>query len=172
MLGLKVRTCMLMGSWRSRGQLFYHLERRFVGGPKQSTCDPRLRKCVWAFAAVVADESHGFRIVGNLLGQYQSVPRAEVTALVNAIQATAGLLDLCTDAAYVLRKFRKCRQPLFFPSSHWDLRSQVKPAQRSRQLRLHKIKSHLFHFRGVICTGALVAVAWKQVRRFSCKQAC
>ena len=117
------------------------------GGPGQSTTDPRIRRCAWSVVVVAATDAGAFQIlgslVGNLVGAKQSVPRAELTALVKALQATSGDLQLCTDAAYVLKTFRKCRQPSHFPKCHWDLWSLVKLAQRSRCLTLHKIKSHL-----------------------------
>ena len=119
------------------------------GGPGPGTKDPRIRKCAWAFVVLVgpphAPEIVG-SAVGNLVGDKQSVPRAELTALVKALQATSGELKLCTDAAYVQRVFRKCRQPRFIPQCHWDLWTYVKQAQRERALVLHKIKSHLSEY--------------------------
>ena len=98
------------------------------GGPGPGTKDPRIRKCAWAFVVLVgppdAPEIVG-SAVGNLVGDKQSVPRAELTALVKALQATSGELKLCTDAAYVQRVFRKCRQPRFILQCHWDLWTYV-----------------------------------------------
>ena len=106
------------------------------GGPGQSTRDPRIRRCAWSVVAVAATDCGAFEVlgsvVGNLVGAKQSVPKAELTALLRALQATSGDLQLCTDAAYVQRTFKKCRRPTYLPQCHWQLWSLVKHAQRSR----------------------------------------
>ena len=92
------------------------------GGPGQSTKDPHIRSA-WSVVVVAADNG-AFEVlgsaVGNLVGTKQSVPRAELAALVNALQATSGDPQIRTDAAYVQGVFKKCRQPSFLPQSHWD----------------------------------------------------
>ena len=106
------------------------------GGPGQSTTDP-------VVGGEVEDPAILGTAVGNLTGPWQSVPRAELLALVRSLEATVGQVELCTDASYVQRLFKKCRQPRFQASSHADLWLQVKAAQRARDVALHKIKAHL-----------------------------
>ena len=89
-----MKICMLMGRLISPGLSLCQRELAFVWmaqaaqvGP--GTKDPRIRKCAWAFVVLVgppeAPEIVG-STVGNLVGDKQSVPKAELTALVKALR--------------------------------------------------------------------------------------
>ncbi|CAE8605518.1 unnamed protein product [Polarella glacialis] len=100
------------------------------GSGGEHSADPRLRRVGWG--AVVSTAYAVWPIAwasGGVQGT-QTVPRAELQALVWLAQNTSGTVDVAIDAAYVVKGVAK--GPRFVHDNHMDLWSALWSAMRNR----------------------------------------
>lgn len=93
------------------------VEHIFVDG-SGSTSDPRLRRCGWAvawidFGPCSGDTYPEAKVLGAMQGNMdmdsQSVPAAELTALLQALRATKGDITIWSDCWFVVQGFAHAR---------------------------------------------------------------
>ncbi len=92
--------------------------------------DPRIRRCSWSLIVCAIDGTPFAWQSGPLPGRQQTVPRAELHALVQAFACTKGDLILTTDSEYVFKGYH--RGPRWRHASNADLWSQLWSAYASR----------------------------------------
>ncbi|CAE8582441.1 unnamed protein product, partial [Polarella glacialis] len=112
------------------------------GSGGEHSADPRLRRVGWG--AVVSTAYAVWPIAwasGGVQGT-QTVPRAELQALVWLAQNTSGTVDVAIDAAYVVKGVAK--GPRFVHDNHMDLWSALWSAMRNRVGKINAFwtKSH------------------------------
>jgi hypothetical protein len=106
------------------------------GGP--DTRDPRLRRAGWGLAVGSQDCAIPIGwLFGALPGVQQTVPRAELYALVQLALHTDGHVAVAVDATYVCKGFR--RGPRYRHDSHQDLWDMLWQAIDARQGRLFSV---------------------------------
>ena len=114
-----------------------------------NTRDARLRRCGWAWVELQTEGNaptenlHRVKCA-PLHGRRQTVNRAELLALVDALQSTQGSITFVSDSAYVVNGFLKLSGRLRFkPRSNRDLWSTLSAAAADRDVEVRKIESHL-----------------------------
>ena len=81
---------------------------------------------------------------GPVLGQRQTVPRAELTGLKWLLRATRGDFTIAIDAMYVLKGLRKLKKGLF-PGTNTDIWADIGELVRGRSCTSVHVKSHRDH---------------------------
>ena len=123
------------------------------GSGGKNTKDKRLRKCGWA--AVQQDSSSNITksvqgICGTLTGSNQTVPRAELTALIKLLEMHKGCgqdLDVATDCLYVykgannLQGAKRMKKNADLWMRYLELQKEAE--ERGTRISVRKVKAHV-----------------------------
>ena len=113
----------------------------WTDGPGRCPQDRRRRTCSWAVTA--GGEAW---IRGTLPGQHQTVFRAELYAVVKALESTGGAVRIATDCQGVVRKalaFLGAHHQIHPRTHHADLWKRAQVAAAGRSVNLVWVPSHL-----------------------------
>jgi len=125
------------------------VEHIFVDG-SGSTSDPRLRRCGWAVAWIDFGPCSGDTyleakvlgaIQGNMDMDSQSVPAAELTAVLQALRATRGDVTIWSDCWFVVQGFANARWRLEV-CQHFDLWQRIHANCEGRRVTVRWVKAH------------------------------
>ena len=81
------------------------------------------------------------------MGPDQTVPRAETTAVLKALQLTDGSIELATDADYMIPGFNKLPRSRGLDCSNPDLWAEIRDVSDGRPFALQRVKAHLWRER-------------------------
>ena len=115
----------------------------WTDGSGRYPTDARLRACTWA---VHAGAGHPDKwLAGILPGPVQTIFRAELYAVIRALKATRGPLEVVSDCAGVVSTgMRYIRGKEVSPkASHADLWRELKAEAAGREVSLRWVPSHL-----------------------------
>ena len=119
------------------------------------TSDPRLRRAGWSWVLVDQDYKIVLAAYGTLPGKRQTVPRAELQALLHFTQNTQGSCNFYIDCLSVIINYRKLLKGWIpgLKEANGDLWGDLKEALKERQghINVQKIDSH------ESCTAAIAA---------------
>ena len=111
--------------------------------------DPRTRLCSWGIAAVALDATGRWQCIawksGLLPGNTQSVPRAELYAIVVLSRHTSGAISFSSDSQLNMKTFRRLvhGRQLKSNCANLDLWLELQQVLSSRWLRGTWVRSHL-----------------------------
>jgi ribonuclease HI len=136
------------------------------GSGGQHGTDPRLRRVGWSWVVLKADGKVLGGATGGIEGKAQTVPRAELFAVVHFLEHVIGHVTLYIDNKYVVDGIAKLRggwraEP---KTEHGDLwgRFAEHVDGRLRQVDTRKIKSHLE--KAAAMTAGVPLFAWEADR--------
>jgi hypothetical protein len=107
---------------------------------------PRLRRCGWCWVQVSFDQTHslsdryGHIGYGNVEGNLQTVPRAELIAILQCLKATTGTATIYTDHLNHVKRHRA--GPGIFGMGNDDLWEEFWSLAEGRLIQLIKVKAH------------------------------
>ena len=122
----------------------------FTDGSGGSTgSDRRRRRCGWSVVQVDEEGKALGILTGNIWGPLQTVPRAELIAVIRALKSITGEMTLWSDCKYVVDGMHKIqfRPTLPLPKKNrtlWiDARKMI--AARTSVFTMHKVLAHATH---------------------------
>jgi len=111
------------------------------------TADPRLRRCGWAVVSATKSAQERAVLEGALWGtlsDWQTVPRAELYAVIMAVEHTNGPIQVYSDCKYVVDGYHRGKDSTIH-GSNGDLWVRLWAACAARacgEVKLTKVKAH------------------------------